>query len=244
MTLETLNVGGREIVTSKAVIEKAMEQCRRLIEKGFQVEHYTKMLSDYKIALRALRKPHANRPSDNDGHVDQRPSRVATRIRSAAVKESRSLYKDWQGRMELGADTDVAHDDDYYVMAKSSRPRTRGDCWNGPRPCPFVGCKYNLWLDVHVRGKSKKYKPLIKPNRPDKAPWEMPSGESCALDSADLGGMTLEDVGDLFTLTRERVRQIEENALTKMLLNIEHAFEDLLPIDNDTNWDTLQNETH
>lgn len=218
-----------------------MEQCRRLIEKGFQVEHYTEMLSEYRVALRALKKPRTNRPSD---YPDMRPSRVDSRVRSAAVKERRLSYSGWPKRMGLNKSTDVPHDDKYYVMTKDSRPRTRGDCWNGPRPCPFVGCKYNLWMDVHVRGKGKRYKPLIKPNRPDKTPWDMLPGESCALDSADLGGMTLEDVGDLFTLTRERVRQIEGMALAKMLQNIGTAFEDLLPLDNDTNWDMLQNETN
>lgn len=29
-----------------------------------------------------------------------------------------------------------------------SRPRTRGDCFRLPRPCPFVGCRHHLYLDV------------------------------------------------------------------------------------------------
>jgi len=29
------------------------------------------------------------------------------------------------------------------------RPTCRSECANVPRPCPYVGCKYNLFLDVN-----------------------------------------------------------------------------------------------
>jgi len=41
-------------------------------------------------------------------------------------------------------------------------------------------------------------------------------GESCALDIADRGGTTLEDVGAIMNLTRERIRQVEVKALAKL----------------------------
>lgn len=44
--------------------------------------------------------------------------------------------------------------------------------------------------------------------------WDMP--ETCALDVADRGGVTLEDVGRILGLTRERIRQIEVGALVKL----------------------------
>jgi DNA-directed RNA polymerase sigma subunit (sigma70/sigma32) len=40
--------------------------------------------------------------------------------------------------------------------------------------------------------------------------------ETCALDVADRGGITLEEVGRLLNLTRERVRQLEAEALTEI----------------------------
>lgn len=39
---------------------------------------------------------------------------------------------------------------------------------------------------------------------------------SCALDVAESGEMTLEEVGALMNLTRERIRQIEKSALRKL----------------------------
>ncbi len=51
-------------------------------------------------------------------------------------------------------------------------------------------------------------------NFPDLEVWEMT--ETCALDVADRGGITLEDVGILLNLTRERIRQVEKSGLDKL----------------------------
>jgi hypothetical protein len=40
--------------------------------------------------------------------------------------------------------------------------------------------------------------------------------ETCALDIADRGGTTLEEVGAIMNLTRERIRQVEVKGLAKM----------------------------
>jgi len=87
------------------------------------------------------------------------------------------------------------------------RPQTRGDCVDSCRPCPWVSCKYNLYLDVKTSGK-------LTIVRPDLAPHEME--HSCALDVADDGGHTLREVGEYTNLARERVRQVQEIALEKM----------------------------
>jgi len=89
------------------------------------------------------------------------------------------------------------------------RPQTRADCKNVPRPCPFAGCRYNLYLDV--QGTSGG----IKMNFPDIEPDEME--HSCVLDIADAGGATLERTGALLNITRERVRQLEVKAVNKVL---------------------------
>jgi hypothetical protein len=88
------------------------------------------------------------------------------------------------------------------------RPKSRSECVNMERPCLFVSCKYHLYLDVNPRTGS------IKLNFPDKEIWEI--GETCALDVADKGGITLEEVGDIMNLTRERIRQVEMRGLEKL----------------------------
>jgi hypothetical protein len=88
------------------------------------------------------------------------------------------------------------------------KPRTRSECVEGMRPCPFVSCKHHLFIDVSAKTGA------IKLNFPDLEAWEMT--ESCALDVADRGGTTLEDVGAIMNLTRERIRQVEVKALAKL----------------------------
>lgn len=86
------------------------------------------------------------------------------------------------------------------------RPMTRGDCADVPRPCPFVSCKWNLYLDVESGGR-------IRLNFPDIEPDEMDEERSCALDIADGGGATLVEIGAVLNITRERSRQIENIGL-------------------------------
>jgi hypothetical protein len=85
------------------------------------------------------------------------------------------------------------------------RPATRAECKDMPRPCPFVACKHHLYLDINPRTGS------IKINFPDLEPWEL--AHTCALDVADSGGLTLEEIGLITNLTRERVRQVEVRGL-------------------------------
>jgi hypothetical protein len=85
------------------------------------------------------------------------------------------------------------------------RPSTRKECEAMPRPCPFVSCAHHLFLDVNPRTGA------IKLNFPALQPWEM--RESCSLDVADRGGITLEEVGAIVNLTRERIRQVEVRGL-------------------------------
>jgi len=97
------------------------------------------------------------------------------------------------------------------------RPRTRADCENVPRPCPFVSCAHHLFLDVNEDTGT------IKLNHPTKEPWELV--ETCALDVADAGGITLDGVGVLVGLSRERIRQVEDRALAKLRRGVPAAGE-------------------
>jgi hypothetical protein len=90
------------------------------------------------------------------------------------------------------------------------RPATREECANMQRPCPFVSCAHHLYLDVNPESGA------IKLNFPHLEVWEM--AETCSLDVADRGGITLEEVGAVLNLTRERIRQVEVRGLYKIRL--------------------------
>lgn len=97
------------------------------------------------------------------------------------------------------------------VLAEVPRPKTRADCVGGLRPCPWVGCRENLYLDVSEQG-------WLKLNWPHLDPTEML--ESCALDVADRtedqGGVTLEVLGELFNISLEGARQVELDVLGEL----------------------------
>lgn len=102
----------------------------------------------------------------------------------------------------------------------AKRPSTRGECCpsdeggNHARPCPWVSCKMHLAIDVTRSGS-------LKVNWPGDSLEGIVDNlstmkETCALDVAERGEMTLEDIGGLLNVTRERIRQMEEKLLAKM----------------------------
>lgn len=87
-------------------------------------------------------------------------------------------------------------------MSKSKRLWTRGDCETYIKPlqelgvgCPMTQCRWHLLRDSHRT--------------------ELPADGCCALDVADRGGETLQEVGELLGVSRERVRQLEAVALRR-----------------------------
>jgi hypothetical protein len=96
-----------------------------------------------------------------------------------------------------------------YPPVDDIRPTTRSECREPEmRPCPWVACKHHLYLDINPETGS------IKINFPDLEPWELK--HTCALDVAERGGITLEEVGEIMNLTRERIRQVEVRGLLKL----------------------------
>jgi hypothetical protein len=90
------------------------------------------------------------------------------------------------------------------------RPKTRGDCAGVPRPCPYISCAHNLYLDVSRAGG-------IKLNFPDLEPEDMPADSSCSLDIAERGPSSDIQIGAAMNITRERARQLSMSAESKLV---------------------------
>lgn len=142
-------------------------------------------------------KPKEATTADKAVTREQRRSRRKREVRARTISVKRMTKRELElGRMLYPDVEDVV------------RPKTRAECLEGERPCPFVSCKHHLYLDVSARTGA------IKLNFPDLEVWEM--AETCALDVADRGGTTLEEVGAIMNLTRERIRQVEVKGLAKL----------------------------
>ena len=137
---------------------------------------------------------------------EQRRSRRKRAVRARTISVKRMTKRE----LELGRLL-------YPDMEEEPRPITREACAGGERPCPYVSCKHHLFLDVSARTGA------IKLNFPDLEVWDM--NETCALDVADRGGTTLEEVGAIMNLTRERIRQVEVKGLAKL-----QALKDMLAL--------------
>jgi len=87
------------------------------------------------------------------------------------------------------------------------RPVTRADCEYGPRPCPWVSCRHHLYLDVTPSGG-------LHLNHYGIDVDEVPA--TCSLDLTRREGMTIDEVGDVLGITRERARQIEHQGIRKI----------------------------
>ncbi len=146
------------------------------------------------------RAAHSNHIPSDDGlsnlSREQRRSRRKRPVRARTISV---------GRMSRGELSELRRQN---ARDPVEAPRTRGECAEGMRPCPHVSCRHHLYLDVSPRTGA------IKLNFPDLEVWELP--DSCALDIAERGGVTLEDVGAIMNLTRERIRQVELSALTRL----------------------------
>ncbi|MBX5483868.1 MAG: DNA-binding protein [Myxococcaceae bacterium] len=137
------------------------------------------------------------------GAVSKGPGEERRRSKTMSRKE---MARDLR-RRRLAGEIDP-EEQELLSFIDKVRPKTRADCVNGPRPCLFVSCKHNLYLDVNPETGS------IKLNFPDKEIWELEY--TCALDVAEKGGITLEEVGAIMNLTRERIRQVETRGLMKL----------------------------
>ncbi len=89
-------------------------------------------------------------------------------------------------------------------LRQERRPKTRGECKAGPRPCPWVSCRYHLGIAIAHNGS-------IKHTLKDGGGFQ----HTCALDVADAGGLDSEELVKLMGLTQEAVRLQMTTALRR-----------------------------
>ena len=146
------------------------------------------------------------------------------RAASAAIRERLDPWKMRSAQQRQRARVAVfeAEAEAASFIEQFERPRTRGDCLPGgcneQRPCPWAGCAHHLYLDADpVTGQ-------LKLNAPDLELDQM--AETCSLDVAERDdGCTLEEVGEIMNLTRERIRQIEVSGLIKIKVGLRQLAE-------------------
>lgn len=154
------------------------------------------------VAARRARAARAEHGSDFV-HVD---ALTMARKRATVMKGGRVRARTVSGR--LRRNEQHLRDRLDAEALEYDRPINRDACMQMQRPCPFVSCSHHLYLDVNQETGA------IKLNFPHLEVWEM--AETCSLDVADRGGITLEEVGAILNLTRERIRQVEVRGLAKI----------------------------
>lgn len=82
------------------------------------------------------------------------------------------------------------------------KPKTRADCANVPRPCPYVSCKYNLGVEIDITG----------------WPRLTDAKKSCMLDLIEKNpdGMTLDNIAEILRISKKQVRAELREALSKL----------------------------
>ena len=104
-------------------------------------------------------------------------------------------------------------------------PRTRGDCPPPSEPCPFLECRHHLWFDRVVENGRVVHVRITHLHGVE--------SRTCSLRFADRGPFTLDQVGRILGLTRERVRQIEAAALQRIRESDAGALREVLSGVND-----------
>lgn len=88
-----------------------------------------------------------------------------------------------------------------------ARPKTRGECQDGVRPCPWVSCRHHLAYEVTPDGDLRHMFPGVELG-------EMQ--DTCSLDVSDRGPSRLVDVVEVTNISIKVVQDTEDRAIETM----------------------------
>jgi hypothetical protein len=91
-------------------------------------------------------------------------------------------------------------------------PETRGECRGGARPCPMVSCRYHLLLDVAEDGRLFVSRDINEHDTDSIIDTLREMAETCALDVAERGGVTLEDAAEILGVGTSSVEKTQISA--------------------------------
>lgn len=117
-------------------------------------------------------------------------------------------------------------------MTEHWRPRRRADCAGVPRPCPYVGCRYNTFLDVRADGRLVRL-------RGKSGPLAVNPATSCALDIAE-APRSVTEIADLLGVTKGMISRIVDRASQR--LRVLYDYDDIEPADFGPTFDEATRE--
>lgn len=98
------------------------------------------------------------------------------------------------------------------MIYPDQKPKTRGECYTMPRPCPFVSCRYHLATDEHVDNQGR-----VRLRIANEHPEDME--HTCALDVADAGVQQLSEIAEASDLHKSTVQMTFDRALREFSLS-------------------------
>lgn len=91
------------------------------------------------------------------------------------------------------------------------RPLVREECLQGPRPCPWLSCRYHMFEVLARKSGKTSIKQIARWDEDRIAELVESLPATCCLDLVAQGReLTLQETGLVLNLTRERVRQIQQ----------------------------------
>lgn len=87
------------------------------------------------------------------------------------------------------------------------RPRTRAECADQPRPCPWVSCEHHLYGSIDKRGHYVIAQPWLEPHELE---------HSCAIDVAENEEINQEEAALICGMHRSDLARLEARVARKL----------------------------
>lgn len=101
------------------------------------------------------------------------------------------------------------------LLEPPDRPRTRGDCRDGIRPCPYALCRYHLANDDDGRHRPRINAGMMAAIEHALEHDDTPTFPTCALDVAEGGESTVYEIAAAMGIWHSNVDPALESGLAK-----------------------------